>query len=88
VIIDNEQPRGSRPLLFNLPREPGTRSASILRLTGPSLSATSGVTLGGRSVSDDGTWQRMPGVPHADVSHTFVRVVVDPQSAALVSTEH
>ena len=88
VIIDNEQPAGSRPLLFRLPREPGTRGASILRLVGPSLSATTGVTLGGREVPADGTWQRPSRLPHAKISNSFLSVIVDPQSAALVSTEH
>ncbi len=87
VIIDNEQPSGSRPLLFNLPRPSGTRAASILRLTGPSLSATSGVTLGGSPVSTDGRWQPMSVLPHARLSSSSVSVVVDPQSAALISVE-
>jgi hypothetical protein len=87
VIIDNEQPPGSRPLLFNLPRAPETRAASILRLTAPSLSATSGVTLGGNAVAADGSWRPVSDLPHAKLSSSSVSVVVDPQSAALVTIE-
>jgi hypothetical protein len=88
TIIDNEQPRGSRPLRFDLPRRPGMSAGSILRLAAPSLGATSGVTLGGRAVSADGSWRPAPSLPHARLSGESVSVVVDPQSAALVSIEH
>jgi hypothetical protein len=35
---------------------PASRQASVMRLTGPALAATSGATLGGASVAADGTW--------------------------------
>jgi hypothetical protein len=88
VIIDDEQPAGSRPLLVELPRSRGTRAASILRLEGPGITSTTGVTLGGREVAADGTWHATSVLPHANLVTGRVDVVVDPHSAALVSTEH
>jgi hypothetical protein len=45
--------------------------ASVQWLSGPSLAATSGVTLGGSSVAADGAWQPDAGTPVADSRDGF-----------------
>lgn len=87
LIIDNEQPHGSRPLLIQFDSTTVGRWASILRLDGPTLTATSGVTLGGSSVSSNGSWQPKLSLPRANFSSGVLSVVVAPSSAALVMTE-
>jgi hypothetical protein len=82
LIVNNEQPPGSRPLLIQLDGPAVMRSASILRLDGPALTATTGVRLGGNSVAPDGTWQASANVSHADPAHG---VLVAPMSAVLMT---
>jgi hypothetical protein len=61
-------------------------AATITRLQGPALDATTGTTLGGASVTAMGTWSpQMPG--NAPVSGNRVTVDVPPASAALVKTQ-
>jgi hypothetical protein len=86
VLIDNEQPRGSPPLMVEIRLGTLARSASILKLNGPSLRATTGVTLGGSAVSTDGSWRPATAL-HADPSHGVLRVLVTPLSAVAVTTE-
>ncbi len=47
------------------------RQASALRLAGPSPSATSGITFGGKAVSADGNWSPGPGEPVPDSKGKF-----------------
>jgi hypothetical protein len=87
LIVDNEQPQGSRPLQIQLDGTAVVRSASILRLDGPVLTATSGVTLSGMSVAAYGTWTAGANLSHAERSHGIFSVLVAPMSAVLVTTE-
>ena len=82
-IIDNEQPQGSRPLQIQFDSTAAVHSASILRLDGPAVTATTGVTLGGMSVAANGVWH----IPHAELSQGIRSVFVAPTSAVLVTTE-
>jgi hypothetical protein len=84
VLIENEQ---RTSLSVGLPNRTGARSASILELAAPSLTATEGVTLGGASVATDGTWARPAPLPHAVPSHGSFEIAVAPMSAVLITTE-
>jgi hypothetical protein len=86
VIVDNEQHARSRPLLIELPTGARARSATILRLQGPSLAATSGVTLGGSETSPAGSWTPRTPSQRVRLSHGVLRVVVAPASAVLITT--
>jgi hypothetical protein len=60
--------------------------ATVIRLEGPSLAATTGSTLGGAAVDVTGTWAPLP--PEiASVSGDQAIVDVPPASAAMVHTE-
>jgi hypothetical protein len=56
VIIDTAAP-GTPPADIHLSTAARFPRASVVTLAAPSSSATSGVTLGGRSVARDGTWR-------------------------------
>jgi hypothetical protein len=61
-------------------------AASASYLQGPSLGATTGVTLAGVSVAADGTWS--PNPPYAlSTKGNVVTVLVPPASAALVHAQ-
>jgi hypothetical protein len=83
VLVDDDPP-GARPLAVRLLVGNGPRTGSILTLRAPSPAAVSGVTLGGRAVSSDGSWT--PGlVPQARARHGAVAVTLKPSTAALIT---
>lgn len=55
-VLVNEEPLGKRAATVRLRVGGGTTTASTMALTGPSLSALSGVSFGGSEVAPDGTW--------------------------------
>jgi hypothetical protein len=59
-------------------------AAAVQLLSGPSLAATSGVTLGGAQVGDDGVWRPIPDAPLPSGA-AGVAVHVPPATAALVT---
>ncbi len=65
---------------------PHFSSATTLRLRAPSLSAETGVTLGGASVSSDGRWAP-PALPAQTMRHHRLEVSVGGDSAALVTLQ-
>jgi hypothetical protein len=84
VLADDEAP-GSAPLSVSVEIGPGMGPAQVLRLTGPSPQATSGVLLGGRAVSADGIWHA-PAHPETRAVHGGVlTVALAPSSAAIVT---
>jgi len=81
VVLVNPAPTRAGVVI----RAGGHRAVSrVLRLTGPSLSATSGVRLGGSAVAPDGTWK-----PRSERNHTATaaetRVDIPAASAAVVT---
>ena len=56
LLVIDEHPAGFRPLQVSVSVPGRYLGGSILRLTGPSLTATAGVRLGGATVSPDGRW--------------------------------
>jgi hypothetical protein len=58
----------TRPVVAKVAGVAKATRAEVVRLAAPSVSATEGVTLGGRAVARDGTWSPQPGeaVPCAD----------------------
>jgi hypothetical protein len=85
VLVDERLPGGrSLPVTLHLP--PSLAAATVLRLTGPSRSATSGVQLGGSGVAADGTWAPSAATPLIPSRHHGSLVVaMPPSSAALVT---
>jgi hypothetical protein len=82
LVIVNPSP--TTPAEFTV-RTPGHRGeASVQRLTGPSLTATSGVSLGGAQVGGDGAWRPHAAIPLAGSANGVV-VHVPPATAALVT---
>jgi len=61
------------------------KSASLLRLTGPSLSAEAGITLGGGRVQADGTWQPQQQEAGVITANNTCTVRIPAGSAALVT---
>jgi hypothetical protein len=62
-------------------------SGSILRLTGPSLSARRDVRLGGRLVSRNGRWALPRRLPHVSGRRGRLAVQLAPYSAALITLD-
>jgi hypothetical protein len=83
VVLDDTDPLVGRTITI---RGPAGR-ASVLRLTGPSLGATSGIRFGGASVGRDGTWRpdRPETIRPSDGGAGGVRIAIGPASAALVT---
>jgi len=84
VIVD-EDPPGSAPAAVSLHVGRSFAAASVLSLTAPSPESTTGVTLGGRAVRGDGSWQAAPGTPTVPVESGVATVSIQPSSAALVT---
>jgi hypothetical protein len=82
LVLDNPAPTGGARITI---RAGGRRAVlGVLRLTGPSLAATSGVRLGGTSVAADGSWRPASGGRAASATDE-VSVELAPASAAIVS---
>jgi len=60
------------------------RQARVMRLSGPSLSALGGVTLGDASVSNDGTW-KVAQAEQAQIANGKVLLDIPAGSAALIA---
>jgi hypothetical protein len=84
VVIDDE-PAGSLPLRVRVPVGATFTSGVALRMTAPSLGATSGVTLGGAAVQPWGSWGPASRLPEVQVTKGLASFVVSPDSAVLVS---
>jgi hypothetical protein len=84
VLVDYDPP-GSPPLAVHLdvPRDLG--GGSVLRLTAPSPTATSGVRLGGRAVAPDGSFSPPPVLPRVSGRAGSLAVQMPPDSAAVVT---
>jgi hypothetical protein len=81
VCLINKEPRGA----VRVSIAPGGRvaGASVLRLTGPSIDATAGITLGGAAVDDAGQW-RPSRRESLDVGGGVLALDLPAASAALV----
>jgi hypothetical protein len=84
VVVDDEPP-GSRPLQVRVPVGRAFGSGVALRLTAPSLDATSGVQLGGSGVQPHGGWGPSGTLPAVEVRNGAAVFTVEPASAVLVS---
>jgi hypothetical protein len=85
LLLVNFDPPGATPLVVR--PEVGRRfsGATILRLTGPSPTATSGVKLGGREVSASGAWAPRLPLPAVYGNRGSLALAMPPSSAALVT---
>ena len=84
LLVDDEAP-GSSPLAVRAPLGPGFGVARVLRLTGPSLAATSGILLGGRAVPASGEFVEPARGEQATLRGGVLSLRVEPASAALVT---
>jgi hypothetical protein len=84
VVVDDEPP-GARPLRVRVPVGSTFGSGVALRLSAPSLGATSGVTLGGAGVQPHGGWGPSGPLPAVGVRNGSASFIVEPSSAVLVS---
>jgi hypothetical protein len=84
VLVDREA-QGAAPASVSLHVGRSLRHARTLALTGPSLEATSGVRLGGREVSSDGSWRAPRPLPSIAVHRGVLSLTVAPSSAVLVT---
>lgn len=85
LMVSDDDPPGAAPLLLRVGVGAGLAPGQVLRLTGPSPSATDGVRLGGRAVAADGSWTPPQRMDTAPVSGGVLTVRVAPSSAALVT---
>jgi hypothetical protein len=85
VVLVDERASYAAPRAVRLRLPASLAAASVLRLTGPSLSATSGATLGGSAVAADGSWSPAgPGRLLVE-RHRAVTLSMPAASAALVT---
>ena len=84
VVLVNERGAGpARSVALTVLH--GLAAATVLRLTAPSAGATSGVQLGGASVTPDGTWSPAPPGPLIPARSGTLPVAMSAASAALVT---
>ncbi len=83
VLVDYEQP-GAQAALVCLPAPAGSHPGTILRLTGPSPAARTGIRLGGRPVID-GRWDEPPRLPAPYRAGGTLELALPADSAALVT---
>jgi hypothetical protein len=84
VLVDYDSP-GSPPLAVRLRVPRGLGGGSVLRLTAPSPTSTSGVRLGGRAVAPDGTFTLPSALPRVSGRAGALAVGMPPDSAAVVT---
>ncbi len=84
VLVDYDPP-GDSPLAVRLHVPRGLGGGSVLRLTAPSPTATSGVLLGGRAVAPDGTFTLPSALPRVSGRAGSLAVGMPPDSAAVVT---
>jgi hypothetical protein len=84
VVLDNLQdaPAGERTVTVKLGGKFG--KAELIRMTGPSLDARTGVTLAGNTVSNDGTFPAITRTP-VKVRGNTLTLTLPPVSATLVT---
>jgi hypothetical protein len=85
IVLVNFAATTPQPLIVRLrvPRRFG--AGSILRLTAPSPRARTGVSLGGRGVSADGTWSHGAPLPRVSGKPGSLQLSLPASSAALVT---
>jgi len=83
LALDNPDPRLATTVELRVAGGGGT-GANVLRLTGPSLDATSHVQFGRSQVAQDGTW-RPGGAEGVSATAAGTRLVVGAASAVLVT---
>jgi hypothetical protein len=85
VVIVDDDPPGSHPTKMQVRVGSGLEYAHLLPLTAPALNAITGVRLGGRTVSRNGTWTQPSKLAGAHVKGGSVTVTVPPSSALFLS---
>jgi hypothetical protein len=85
VLIVDEDPHGANRAAVSLHVGRGVGAATVLSLTAPSTSATSGVALGGRAVASDGTWRAPTQLARRPSRLGVITLMVSPGSATLVT---
>jgi hypothetical protein len=84
VIVDDD-PTGSRGAVVKLHVGRHFGRAALEWLRAGSLSALTGVTLGGRAVGPGGEWRPSPRLPHVRSRDGVIAVTVPPASACLAT---
>jgi len=85
LLVAEEEPSDHGGVSLTLHVGSQFSSATVLALRAPSLKATSGVTLGGSSVSAAGSWSPPASLPRIPVHAGVVSVRIPAASAALIS---
>jgi hypothetical protein len=85
LVLDDFAPTGEHSLLVHLQLPASLSSGTILRLSAPGLRASTGVTLGGTSVTPEGTWTPLAALPEVSRKHGSLDLNMPASSAALVT---
>jgi len=85
IVIADDEPAASAPTVVRVHVGPGYASATVLALSAPSLSALSGVTLAGRAINPDGSWQLPRSLPRIAVAGGVLRFEIVPSRAVLLT---
>jgi len=85
LVLVDFAPSGAQRLRVRLGLSRSFRAGPILRLTAPGLRATSGVALGGRGVSAQGTWSPVARLPYVSGRPGSLELRMPAGSAALVT---
>jgi hypothetical protein len=85
VVLANDEPLGTSPLMVRLAVGSGPSIASVMRLTAPAPNSTFGVRLAGRAVAGDGSWHAPARTEAVTVSSGTAMLELAPSSAALLT---
>jgi hypothetical protein len=85
VVIVDDQPPGTPPATLSVRVGRRYRWASVLSLTAPMPAARSGITLGGRAVTRDGSWFATPALTPLVRRRGAITLTVPASSAALIT---
>lgn len=85
LLVVDERPLGAPTLDIRLAAPARFKRGTVLRLTAPSLYATTGVDLGGASVGGDGRWQPARPLERIGGGRRPLHMTVRPSTAALVT---
>jgi hypothetical protein len=85
VVIVDDDPPGATHVAVKLHVGRGFGAATVLALTAPSPTATTGVRLGGKTVGGDGRWRAPARLEHRPNRAGVITLDVSPDSAMLVT---
>ncbi len=85
VVLSDQESPGANPLEINLAIGAGFAIGALMRLEAASPSSTDGMTLGGKTVADNGSWHEPKHPEIVTVRGGIATLQLNPSSAALLT---